>query len=109
MTCADMRNGASPAEIRLFEPQGMLDSSRDGLIKGARGRLLGEKKLVWQGFPARDVFYDIPQKAARATTRIIYAPPFIYQVSAIVPRKDVQAPKIKAFLNSFHTRTPKGF
>jgi hypothetical protein len=110
VTYSDMRESAfSKRQIQAFEAQGMLDSSRKGLLVGSRGKLVSERRLSWQGSPAREVIYDIPQLNVRSRSLLIFSRPFLYHVTAIFPKKQEAAssPTVRAFLDSFQMSAPR--
>lgn len=110
VTYSDMReSGFTKSQIQSFSPQGMLDSNRKGLLIGSRGTLVSEKRLNWQGFPARDVVYDIPQLGVSSRCLLIFARPFLYQVMTIAPKKpgSTSTPTVRAFLDSFQIRAAR--
>lgn len=109
VTYGDMREaGFSKSQIQAFNDQEILDSTRQGLLTGSRGKLVSERHLSWQGFPAREVVYDIPQLNVRSRSMLIFSRPFVYHVTVILPKKQGQTapPTTRAFLDAFQIHAP---
>lgn len=78
----------------------MLDATRNGIINGARSKLVSEQKIEVEGHPGRDL-HLITKEGFAMHLKLILTETRLYQVGVAAPQKDKDAPEIDQYIDSF--------
>lgn len=95
----NLREGrTTPGSLESATPQRVIGLFANGFLQN--GHPGEQHNLTNQGFPARMMVYDTP-KGQRAMTLLVYARPFLYQVTTSTRKQAGFKSKANAFFNSF--------
>jgi hypothetical protein len=81
------------------EPQGVLDTVRDGAVTGIKGTLVTTKRITHKGFPGRE--FQASVQGALYTSRIFLVGDRLYQMVVVAPVGQLSDSDISKFLTSF--------
>jgi len=97
-----------PRLATLLLPAGaILGRAQSSLLEDVGGRLLESREVSQQGYPAREVSYDVPgPPSVRERTLLILAGNRLYLVVASWPPRNDFALSISQLLRSFELRLP---
>ena len=80
-----------------------LDKARDGMVKSAKGKLISETKITWEGNPGREILIDFNLDGQEMTLkmRAFLTKNHLYQIAWISPKNKPNPVEMTAFLDSF--------
>lgn len=81
------------------EPQGVLDSVRDGAINGIKGTLVRGKNITHKTYPGRE--FQASTQGALYTSRIFLVKNRLYQMVVVAPVGQLTDAEVNRFLTSF--------
>lgn len=88
------------ADAKKATQEKRLDHARDGAVSSTRGKLRSEKKLEFEGCPARELWIE-NEKETVIRMRIVVSGRRLYQLMVIGPGAVAQSREAAAFLDSF--------
>ncbi|HEX8494071.1 MAG TPA: hypothetical protein VF658_14590 [Pyrinomonadaceae bacterium] len=81
------------------DPQGVLDTVRDGAINGIKGTLVSGKNITHKTFPGRE--FQASTQGALYTSRIFLVNNRLYQMVVVAPVGHLTDAEVNRFLTSF--------